>query len=196
MGSIDVGPYYLGSGNLSTAAAITHRDLRLAINGAHSIKVPLVLGTAGTAGAASHLEKTLEVVRRIAREEGRTLRVATIRSDIDRSWLKKMAGAQRVRPIGNIPPLNDGTIERATNIVGQAGSEAFIRALQLEPDIVVAGRACDTSVFAAIPLMLGYPAGPTIHMAKIIECTSICCDPGGVMLCWRRCMATTSIWRA
>ncbi|KAA2212999.1 acyclic terpene utilization AtuA family protein [Teichococcus oryzae] len=179
MGSIDVGPYYLGSGNLGTAAAITHRDLRLVISGAHSIGVPLVLGTAGTAGAAAHLGKTLDVVRRIAREEGRTLRVATIRSDINRDWLKRMAGDGRTRPIGNIPALDSQTIDQATNIVGQAGTEAFIRALQLEPDIVIAGRACDTAVFAAIPLMLGYPAGPAVHMAKIIECTSICCDPGG-----------------
>src|SRR5690606_8318361 len=38
---------------------------------------------------------------------------------------------------------------------------------------------CDTAVFAAAPVMLGYDTGLSVHMAKIIECTSICCVPGG-----------------
>lgn len=46
-------------------------------------------------------------------------------------------------------------------------------------DVVVAGRACDTAVFAAVPACLGLPIGPAMHMAKIIECTSLCCVPGG-----------------
>lgn len=179
MGSIDVGPYYLGSGKLATADAITRRDLRLVVTGARQLQVPLLIGTAGTAGAAPHLSQTLAMLHDIARDQGQSLRVAVIRSDVDRGWLKSMATAGRVRPIGKIGALDGGTVDRAAHIVGQAGTEAFIRALQLEPDIILAGRACDTAVFASIPLMLGYPAGPATHMAKIIECTSICCLPGG-----------------
>ena len=59
------------------------------------------------------------------------------------------------------------------------GIEAFIRAMAMEPDVIVTGRACDTAVFAAVPIMLGYPIASSIHMAKIIECTSLCCIPGG-----------------
>jgi len=179
MGSIDVGPYYLGSGRLATAEVITRRDLRLVVTGAREIGVPLLIGTAGTAGAAPHLSQTLSMLHDVAKEEGLSLRVAVIRSDVDRDWLKNTATAGRVRPIGKIGELDASIVDRAANIVGQAGAEAFIRALQLEPDVVLAGRACDTAIFAAIPLMLGYPAGPATHMAKIIECTSICCQPGG-----------------
>ena len=37
----------------------------------------------------------------------------------------------------------------------------------------------DTAIFAALPIMLGFPAGLAMHMAKIVECASICCVPGG-----------------
>jgi hypothetical protein len=43
----------------------------------------------------------------------------------------------------------------------------------------VLGRACDTGIFASIPAMLGFPPGISMHMAKIIECASLCCVPGG-----------------
>jgi hypothetical protein len=44
---------------------------------------------------------------------------------------------------------------------------------------VIAGRACDTAIFASLPGMLGFPMGLSVHMAKIIECASLCCLPGG-----------------
>ena len=59
------------------------------------------------------------------------------------------------------------------------GTEAFCRALQAEADVVIAGRACDTAIFAAVPALLGCAMGPAMHMAKIIECASLCCVPGG-----------------
>ncbi len=179
MGSIDVGPAYLGGGRMATSPAITRRDLRLVVHGARGLGVPLLIGSAGTAGAAAHLGATLDMLREIAREDGLRLRVAVIHADMDRDWLKAMAAAGRVQPIGGIGALKAATVDGAAAIVGQMGTDAFLRALALEPDIVLAGRACDTAVFSAVPLMLGYPAGPATHMAKIIECTSLCCVPGG-----------------
>jgi hypothetical protein len=77
-------------------------------------------------------------------------------------------------------PLPSGDeVAACTHIVAQCGTETFERALATDPDVVLAGRACDTAIFAALPLMLGYPAGLALHMAKIIECTSLCCRPGG-----------------
>jgi hypothetical protein len=179
MGSIDVGPAYLGGGRMATSPAITQRDLRLVILGARELGVPLLIGSAGTAGAAPHLEQTLAMIEAIAREASITLRVAVVQADMDRAWLTGMAAAGRVQPIGGIGALTAETVAGAAQVVGQMGTEAFLRALALEPDIVLAGRACDTAIFAAVPLLLGYPAGPATHMAKIIECTSLCCTPGG-----------------
>ena len=180
MGSVDPGPAYLGAGRMATSEAVTLRDLRLVIHGARQCRVPLLIGSAGTAGAAPHVAQVLDLVRRIAREDGLSLTLAVIHADIDAAWLKGMVAAQRVRAIGAaIPPLTAEEIDASAHIVGQMGTEAFLRALALEPDIILAGRACDTAIFAAVPLLLGYPAGPATHMAKIIECTSLCCLPGG-----------------
>ncbi len=179
MGSVDPGPYYLGSGQLATSDAITRDDLGKVLRGARSIKVPLLLGTAGTAGATPHLETTLNMVREIARAEGLHFRLASIRADMPRDVLKAAVRAKRVRALGAIAALNEQEIDGAAHIVGQMGIEAFQRALEAGADVVIAGRACDTAVFAAIPAALGYPLGLAMHMAKIIECCSIRTTPGG-----------------
>lgn len=179
MGSVDPGPYYLGSGQMATSDAITRDDLAKVLRAARSIKVPLLLGTAGTAGAAPHLEATLAMVRDIARAEGLHFRMASIRADMPRDLLKAAVRAGRTRPLGAIAPLTEAEIDGASQIAGQMGIEAFQRALEAGAEVVIAGRACDTAVFAAIPAALGYPLGPAMHMAKIIECCSICTTPGG-----------------
>lgn len=179
MGSIDVGPYYLGAGAIATSEMITRRDLRLVLTAAVGAGIPLIIGTAGTAGAAPHLEQTLDMVREIAAEDGLSFKLGVIPADIPRDFLKGMVGQGRTRSLGEIDDLTEATVDNASHIVGQMGVEAFIRAMKTGPDVIIAGRACDTAVFAAVPSLLGYPMGPAMHMAKIIECTSICCVPGG-----------------
>ena len=179
MGSVDPGPYYLGSGKMATSPAITRRDLHMVLRAARRLGVPLILGSAGTAGASPHLEATLDIIRAIAREEGLHFRLAIIRADISSEVVKKALRGNRLRPLGKIPDITEADIDACTHIVGQMGTEAFVRALKTGADVVIAGRSCDTAVFAAIPQLLDYPMGLVMHMAKIIECTSICCTPGG-----------------
>jgi hypothetical protein len=179
MGSIDPGPYYLGAGKMATSDEITRRDLRLVLNGALSLGIPLLIGTAGSAGAGPHLDATLELVRAIAAEDGLTFKLAVIRADLPRDVLKAAAASGRTRPLGNIAEIDADTVDRASQIVGQMGVGAFLRALDEDPDVIIAGRACDTAIFASVPIMLGYEPGAVLHMSKIIECTSICCVPGG-----------------
>jgi hypothetical protein len=119
------------------------------------------------------------MVRDIAREEGLHFRLASIRADMPRETIKRAIRAGKVTPLGAIGALTEQDVDSASHIVGQMGVEAFQRALEAGADVVIAGRACDTAVFAAIPAMLGYPMGPAMHMAKIIECCSICTTPGG-----------------
>ncbi len=59
MGSIDIGPTYLGKGEMATSPEATRRDLRRVLQAARNLDVPLVIGTAGSAGAAPHLDATL-----------------------------------------------------------------------------------------------------------------------------------------
>lgn len=179
MGSIDPGPYYLGSGELATSEAMTRADLARLLRAARALDVPLLIGTAGTAGARPHLERVLALVREIARAEGLHFRLAWIAADLPRDRVKRAVREGRVRPLGAIAPLSEEEVERAAHLVGQMGTEAFQRALRTGADVVIAGRSCDTAVFAAIPAELGYPLGAALHMAKIVECASLCCAPGG-----------------
>ncbi len=179
MGSTDIGPAFLGSGDMATSPQQTRRDLATLIKGARSLDIPLIIGSAGSAGAGPHLDATLAMVRQIAREEGLSLRLAVIRSDMPRDSVKAAVRAGKVRSLGLLAELTEAEVDGASALVGQAGTEAFIRALEQEPDVIIAGRACDTGIYACIPQLLGVPLGPAMHMAKIIECASLCCDPGG-----------------
>jgi hypothetical protein len=143
------------------------------------LDIPLLIGTAGSAGAAPHLEKTLAMVREIARADRLHFRLASIRADIPRQLVRETVRSGRVRPIDSMAPLSEADIDEASHLVGQMGTEAFCRALRAEADVVIAGRACDTAIFAAVPALLGCAMGPAMHMAKIIECASLCCVPGG-----------------
>jgi len=149
------------------------------LHAARTLDVPLLIGSAGTAGAAPHLDATLALVREIAAEAGLHFRLASIGADMPREAVKAAVRAGRVRPIGAIADLTEADADAAAHLVGQMGTEAFQRALALGADVVVAGRACDTAIYAALPAALGYPMGPAMHMAKIIECCSLCCSPGG-----------------
>ena len=179
MGSIDIGPTYLGKGEMATSPAATRRDLRKVLLGARSIDVPLVIGSAGSAGAAPHLEATLAIIRDIARAEGLHFRLGVLRADLSRDMLRASVRAGRVIGIDDMPALTEEEVTEAAHIVGQMGMGPFRRALAEDIDVLIAGRACDTAIFASLPTMLGFPTGLSVHMAKIIECASLCCLPGG-----------------
>ncbi len=179
MGSIDPGPAYLGSGEMATSPEMTRRDLRLVLKAARSIDVPLIIGSAGTAGARPHLDATLALVREIARDEGLHFRLASIAADLDASLVVDALEKGRLSPLGGDLDVSAADIRACAHIVGQMGCEPFDRALDTGADVIVAGRACDTAVFAALPRRLGFAMGDVMQMAKIVECASICCVPGG-----------------
>ena len=49
-----------------------------------------------------------------------------------------------------------------------------VRALDEGAEVILAGRASDTSLFAAVPLRMGASPGPSWHAAKILECGAAC----------------------
>jgi hypothetical protein len=183
MGSIDPGPYYLGSGQMAAPEAMVRRDLRLVLAAARRLDIPLLIGSAGTAGARPHLQATLALVREVAQGLGLSLRLALIESDIAAPVLTRALAEGRLHPLdeadGPLPLPDAAAIAHCTHRVAQCGTETFRRALTPEVDVVLAGRACDTAIFATLPEMLGYDSGLALHMAKIVECTSLCCEPGG-----------------
>lgn len=165
---------------MATAPAATRRDLRKLLRDARSLDMPLIIGSTDS---APHVEATLALIRDIARSEGLSCRLAILRADIDRSLLELALRESRISALDGMSPVTEGEIDDAAHIVGQMGSLmgslSFRRALGADIAALIAGRSCDPAIFAALPMMLGFPPGPAMHMAKIIECASLCWIPGG-----------------
>ncbi len=183
MGSIDPGPYFLGSGAMGAPETMVRRDLSLVLEAARRLDIPLVIGTAGTAGARPHLEATRALLEQEAARLGLRLKLALIESDLPAAPLQQALADGRLKPLddgaGPLPVPTAEEIAACTHRVAQCGTETFRRALTPEVDVLLAGRACDTAIFATLPEMLGYDSGLALHMAKIIECCSLCCEPAG-----------------
>ncbi|HSQ03816.1 MAG TPA: acyclic terpene utilization AtuA family protein, partial [Burkholderiales bacterium] len=158
-GSTDPGPAYLGTGRTAFPNDAVRRDLRIMLRGARRAGIPLLVGSAGTAGADAQLQLVRDMVEEMAAEEGLRFRLAVIRSEQDKSYLKRRLREGRVKPLDPAPPFDEATIDRSAHIVGMMGAEPFMRALEAGADVVIAGRASDTAIFAALPLMRGIPAG-------------------------------------
>ena len=169
-GSTDPGPYYLGAGVPYTSRRAVKRDLAMMLDAAHARRIPVLIGSAGGGGGRPHLEWLVNVYGEICRERGYRFRTATIHAEIDKGWLKAKVARGQVTPLDLLDPLTGETIDAATRIVAQMGDEPFQKALDLGAEVVIAGRACDASVIAALPIRAGFDRALAIHMGKILEC--------------------------
>jgi len=169
-GSTDSGPSYLGSATPKTTKAAVARDLRILLRAADRAGIPLIVGSCGTSGVDAGVDWVAEIVAEIMAEEGLGLKVARIYSEQSAADLKEHLDAGRIHPLPPLGELDVETIESCTHIVGVMGHEPFVEAIEAGAQVVLAGRATDTAVAAAFPLMKGMPAGPTWHVSKIVEC--------------------------
>lgn len=178
-GSTDPGPYYLGSGKPFTSRDAVKRDLRHMIQAVREYGVPLIIGSAGGAGAKPHVDLTLDIIRELAGELGVKLRVGIIYSDIDRRGLLESLNERTHEPLTTYfeAPLPQ-RLESSERVVAQVGIEPIIKLLEEDVEVIVAGRTVDTAPFAAVPWMKGYPKGLSVHLAKILECGALAAEPG------------------
>ncbi|MEU5263730.1 acyclic terpene utilization AtuA family protein [Amycolatopsis sp. NPDC021455] len=183
-GSTDSGPYYLGSGRPKTTAKAVARDLRSLLTAAAGAGIPLIVGSCGTSGTDGGVDWVAGIAVEVLAEEGLDLAVARIYSEQDAAGLKDHLDAGRIHPLPPLGELRAETLESCTRIVGAMGHEPIVEALRAGAQVVLAGRATDTAVAAAYPLMKGMPAGPAWHAAKIVECGGQCTSnprAGGVL---------------
>lgn len=169
-GSTDPGPYPLGAGATAFPRVAVKRDLRLMLLAARRAGIPLLLGSAGTAGGKPHIAMVKDVLYEIATQERLSFPLAIIHAEQDKKYLKQRLRAGRIKPLKPEPPFDEGVIDRAERIVGMMGSEPYLRALDQGAQVVLAGRSSDTAIFAGIPVRAGIPAGIAWHAAKILEC--------------------------
>ncbi len=183
-GSTDSGPHYLGSASPKTTAKAVKRDLRSALTAAAAAGIPVIVGSCGTSGTDSGVDWVAGIVAEVMAEEGLDLKVARIYSEQNSAVLKEYLDAGRVHPLPPLGELRAETLESCTHIVGAMGHEPIVEALRAGAQVVLAGRATDTALAAAYPLMKGMPPGPTWHAAKIVECGGQCTTnprAGGVL---------------
>lgn len=177
-GSTDPGPYYLGAGEPFVSRAAVRRDLSLLVEAARAAEVPLLVGTAGGAGARPHVAWTMAILDAIARDGGFKASVGVIHTDMPPEAVKHACDAGRLSPLDYAPALTPEIIDQTTAIVAQVGVAPLLQALESGFQLIVCGRAYDPAVFAAPAVHAGYPLGPALHMGKILECAAIAAEPG------------------
>jgi len=175
-GSVDPGPYYLGAGVSFTDRAAVKRDLALILPEALKRNIPVVIGSAGGAGARPHLDWNRDIILEIAAEHNLQFRLAIIPADIDKNYL--LENLDKTSALGPLADLDAKTVTEAAAIVAQMGWEPFVDAFDQGADVILAGRTYDPAVFAALAINAGFPQGPALHMGKILECAAIAADPG------------------
>jgi acyclic terpene utilization AtuA family protein len=172
-GSTDSGPAYLGSGKPKLSREACARDLRLLLKARDVLGVPLIIGSCGTSGRDVGVDWMVQLAREIADEERLHFKAALIKSDQSTTYLKRRLAEQRIRPLFPAPPISEQVIE-SSHIVGMMGTEPIQAALAAGADVVLAGRASDSALYAAIPLTLGADPGLSWHAAKTLECGAAC----------------------
>ncbi|MEY9962685.1 hypothetical protein ABIA33_000711 [Streptacidiphilus sp. MAP12-16] len=175
-GSTDSGPYYLGSGQPKLSREAVGRDLRLLLRARDRLGVPLIIGSCGTSGRDAGVDLVAGIAREIAAEEGLSFKLALIYADQDPAYLTKRYEQGRIRPLDPAPSIDRDTLTDS-HVVGMMGVEPIQQALREGADVVLAGRASDTALFAALPNALGADPGLTWHMAKTVECGAACAIP-------------------
>lgn len=177
-GSTDPGPYYLGIGKSFTDRAFVKKDLQYLLKAGVERKIPVVIGSAGGAGASSHLRWCQEIIEEIATEEKLSFKLGIIPADVEKKTVLSALARNKISPLKYVHELTPDHVKESTAIVAQMGIEPLQQALAEGCDVVLAGRSYDPAVFAALPVMLGYDPGLALHMGKILECAAIASTPG------------------
>jgi len=176
-GSTDPGPYYLGSGKSFTDRGAVKRDLSLAMPKALKQKAPFIIGTAGGAGAKEHTDWLIDIIKEIAKEQNLSFKLGVIYSDVDKEYVLEKLNADKIISMSDEFPLEKQAVEESEKIVSQVGIAPVLKLLEEKADIIVAGRMCDTAIYAAPCVFEGYDPGLAFHMAKIMECGAMCSEP-------------------
>ncbi|HYZ56446.1 MAG TPA: acyclic terpene utilization AtuA family protein [Streptosporangiaceae bacterium] len=173
-GSTDSGPYYLGAGVPKTTASAVEQDLRILLTAARENRIPLIVGSCGTSGTDAGVDWVAGIAVRIAEEEGLSFRMARIYSELDAATVIAAIDEGRVRGLPPLGRLDPDTVRSCSHIVALMGHAPILAALEAGAEVVLAGRATDTSMVAAVALMHGLPPGPAWHAAKTVECGGQC----------------------
>lgn len=182
-GSMDAGPYYLGTGLEYFEREAVKNDYAHMVDAGLRTGAPVILGSCGMAGGNRNLDWMLDVAKEVFDERGVDgAKVAVIRSEIDPQVVLAELRNGRLIDTGRGPELNDVALAEST-IVGQMGIHPIITALDAGAQFILAGRACDIALFAADMVRKGVDPGIAYHVGHVLECGALACDPGSPSDC-------------
>lgn len=176
-GSTDPGPYYLGRGQTILGWAPQKKDLEIYLAAQQKLNIPLIVGSAGGPGSQAVLDETINIIKEIAKENNYSFKLARIGADFDKEYLKDCVREDKIQIFETAGKLSVEEIDKSERIVAQMGVEPIIEALEMGADVIIAGRAYDPAVFAALPILKGFDPGLSIHMGQILECGAMAAEP-------------------
>jgi len=178
-GSSDIGPYPLGTDQPHSPREWQKHDIELIVRAARGLKIPAIIGWAADTGTDRGVDDFVAMVREVVEEYrlGPT-RVAAIYSEVKPELLRqRLKEGVRIAGLNGRPDLTEEILERTNRIVAVMGPEPIVAALDRGADIVIAGRASDSSIFAAPAIRAGYPKALAFCLGKLLECASFCAEP-------------------
>ncbi|MNU29154.1 hypothetical protein D3C71_176010 [compost metagenome] len=182
-GSMDAGPYYLGTGEEYFEREAVKADFRHMVQAGETIDGPVILGSCGMAGGNRNLDWMIALAKEVFDELGvKDRAVAVIRSELDPASVIAELRAGALRPTGAGPELDEDALREST-IVGQMGIHPLITALEGGAKYILAGRSCDIALFASDMIRRGVEPGLAYHVGHVLECGALACDPGSPSDC-------------
>lgn len=178
-GTTDAGPFSLGSGQPAFAREAVKRDLAAFLDAGRRAGIPVLIGSAGTAGADAQVDWTLDIVNEIAREAGVKVGIAVIYAEQEKDTLIELFRQHYIKPLDSAPHLDEDTIKGSVHIVGMMGAEPLQKAFAEGVDCILAGRCSDSALYAALPILHGFPEGLAWHAGKVVECGTMACETAG-----------------
>ena len=173
-GSTDSGPFYLGTGTTKYSFDSCKLEWTHLMQAREQLGVPLVIGSCGTCGTNNMVDWMYSMTTSIAKKLKQNLTIARVYCERSADDLKEALKLNKILPLDPAPVFNQKDIDSFSHIVGLAGAEPFQTALDKGADIVLVGRATDTAIISALPLMKGENPGACWHGAKIAECGAFC----------------------
>ena len=182
-GSMDAGPYYLGTGTEYFEREAVKADFSHMVEAGKKIGCPVILGSSGMAGGNRNLDWMVDLAKEVFAElDVRDSKVAVIRAELDPEIVIKEFRKGGLRATGRGPNLSEDALREST-IVGQMGIHPLITALEDGAQYVIAGRSCDIALFASDMIRRGIDPGLAYHVGHVLECGALACDPGSPSDC-------------
>jgi Acyclic terpene utilisation family protein AtuA len=182
-GSMDAGPYYLGTGTEYFEREAAKTDFTHMVAAAVSKRCPLILGSCGMAGGNRNLEWMLGVAKEVFTEQKvSNAKVAVISGQIENELIIDAFRNKQLQPTGVSPTATHEGLREST-IVGQMGIHPLMTALEAGAQFVLAGRSCDIALFACDMIRRGIDPGLAYHVGHVLECGALACDPGSPSDC-------------